>query len=666
MSRDTPARYDRGIGGSRTRSILELLTCIRGGTRIAFAVGLLACFGLEGLWASTPTVPHPLTVHRSTRAVPHRFTVHPNGATVAATQAQRFEVTDAQGKPVAVHWNVSGLGCSGLACGTIDDQGVYRTPSSLPQPRVVILEAVLVSDPNYSVLTQVRLDDAATVTVSPTSAQVSTGKTQQFAAPVVGRQNVASRAVLPPLPNAVAAAPVVGTQNVARSAESLPLPYAVTAAPVVGRQNVARSAVLPPLPNAVAAAPVVGKQNVARSAVLPPLPNAVTAAPAVGKQNVASRAELAPLPYAVAAAPVVGTQNVASKAELPPLPGAVAAAPVAGSQNVASRAELAPLPYAVAAAPVVGREKVTRIAVSLSPSLPNAVAAAPAVGKQNVASKAELPPLPNAVAAAPVVGRENVARSAVLRPLPNGVAAAPVVGRENVARSAALPPLPYAIAAVSPTSAQIPPRKTQSFTAPVVGRQSIASSAVLLPVPDEVAAAPAGTVVSAQHPPVVTYRDGQLTINAQNSTLAEVLKLVAEKTGAVIEVPPGSGLDRIVEHTGPGQADDVLARLLNGSPFDFIIVGSPQRPHELTQVLLSLRQADTSASPPPQVAKTVSSPFLYTPPAPTAQPLPAPIIDVKLPTEALSPDQRGDFMKEMFKELRGKIQQQNPQQNPQQ
>ena len=594
MSRDTPARYDRGIGGSRTRSILELLTCIRGGTRIAFAVGLLACFGLEGLWASTPTVPHPLTVHRSTRAVPHRFTVHPNGATVAATQAQRFEVTDAQGKPVAVHWNVSGLGCSGLACGTIDDQGVYRTPSSLPQPRVVILEAVLVSDPNYSVLTQVRLDDAATVTVSPTSAQVSTGKTQQFAAPVVGRQNVASRAVLPPLPNVVAAAPVVGTQNVARSAESLPLPYAV------------------------------------------------------------------------AAAPVVGTQNVASKAELPPLPGAVAAAPVAGSQNVASRAELAPLPYAVAAAPVVGREKVTRIAVSLSPSLPNAVAAAPAVGKQNVASKAELPPLPNAVAAAPVVGRENVARSAVLRPLPNGVAAAPVVGRENVARSAALPPLPYAIAAVSPTSAQIPPRKTQSFTAPVVGRQSIASSAVLLPVPDEVAAAPAGTVVSAQHPPVVTYRDGQLTINAQNSTLAEVLKLVAEKTGAVIEVPPGSGLDRIVEHTGPGQADDVLARLLNGSPFDFIIVGSPQRPHELTQVLLSLRQADTSASPPPQVAKTVSSPFLYTPPAPTAQPLPAPIIDVKLPTEALSPDQRGDFMKEMFKELRGKIQQQNPQQNPQQ
>jgi hypothetical protein len=268
------------------------------------------------------------------------------------------------------------------------------------------------------------------------------------------------------------------------------------------------------------------------------------------------------------------------------------------------------------------------------------------VARQTVASSAELPPLPHAVAAALVVGRQNVA-------LPSGVAAAPVVGRQNVARSVELPPLPYAVAALSPTSAQIPTRKTQQLTAPVVGRQNIASSAGLLPVRDEVAAAPAGTVVSAQRPPVVTYRDGQLTINAQNSTLAEVLKLVAEKTGAVIEVPPGSGLDRIVEHTGPGQADDVLARLLNGSPFDFIIVGSPQRPHELTQVLLSLRQADTPASLPPQLAKTVASPFLYTPPepAPFAPAVATDLDNFQPPKEPLSPEVIGQMMKQLRQHL---------------
>jgi hypothetical protein len=125
--------------------------------------------------------------------------------------------------------------------------------------------------------------------------------------------------------------------------------------------------------------------------------------------------------------------------------------------------------------------------------------------------------------------------------------------------------------------------------------QDVAGSAELPPLPDTVATAPVGTVVSAQDSPVVTYKDGQLTIDAENSTLAAVLGLVAEKTGAVIDVPAGSGLDRIVEHTGPGRADDVLARLLNGSPFDFIIVGSSERPHDPAQVLLFPHRVATPA-----------------------------------------------------------------------
>jgi hypothetical protein len=125
--------------------------------------------------------------------------------------------------------------------------------------------------------------------------------------------------------------------------------------------------------------------------------------------------------------------------------------------------------------------------------------------------------------------------------------------------------------------------------------QNASGTAELPPLPDAVAAPPAGTVVSTQHSPVVTYRDGQLTIDAENSTLAEVLKLLAEKTGAVIDVPPGSGLERIVEHTGPGRAEDVLAWLLNGSPFDFVIVGSSQPPHDPTQILLFLRGPGTPA-----------------------------------------------------------------------
>jgi hypothetical protein len=136
--------------------------------------------------------------------------------------------------------------------------------------------------------------------------------------------------------------------------------------------------------------------------------------------------------------------------------------------------------------------------------------------------------------------------------------------------------------------------------------QDVAGNAEL-PPPDTTATAPVGTVVSTQDSPVVTYRDGQLTIDAVNSTLAAVLGLVAEKTGAVIDVPVGSGLDRIVEHTGPGRADDVLARLLNGSPFDFIIVGSSQHPHDLTQVLLFPHRVDKPTEKQDAVALAFSS-----------------------------------------------------------
>jgi hypothetical protein len=92
----------------------------------------------------------------------------------------------------------------------------------------------------------------------------------------------------------------------------------------------------------------------------------------------------------------------------------------------------------------------------------------------------------------------------------------------------------------------------------------------------------------------VTYQNGRLTIDATNETLANVLRLVAQRTGATIIIPPGTGLERIVEHAGPGPASDVLGQLLKGSHFNFVMLGSPQRPNDLQQVLLTPR-VDTDA-----------------------------------------------------------------------
>jgi hypothetical protein len=112
----------------------------------------------------------------------------------------------------------------------------------------------------------------------------------------------------------------------------------------------------------------------------------------------------------------------------------------------------------------------------------------------------------------------------------------------------------------------------------------------------------------AEQRPIVTYNGGLLAIDAEDATLATVLHLIAEKTGAAINLPPGTGNERIVEHAGPGEPRDVLKDFLNGSPFGFIIVNSPDRPHELQQVLLFVK--DRSGDPQSVSAIQTDSPIL--------------------------------------------------------
>lgn len=89
-------------------------------------------------------------------------------------------------------------------------------------------------------------------------------------------------------------------------------------------------------------------------------------------------------------------------------------------------------------------------------------------------------------------------------------------------------------------------------------------------------------------PPQVTFHDNQLTIVAQNSTLADILRAVRKQTGAEIDVP--SAPDRVVTNLGPGPAREVLADLLNGSRFNYVLLGAPGNEAMLTRVVLVQKQ----------------------------------------------------------------------------
>jgi hypothetical protein len=85
--------------------------------------------------------------------------------------------------------------------------------------------------------------------------------------------------------------------------------------------------------------------------------------------------------------------------------------------------------------------------------------------------------------------------------------------------------------------------------------------------------------------PQVDYTNSQLTIVARNSTLGDILREVHARTGASVEMPSNS-TERVVGLFGPGQPRDVLASLLNGSHFDYVLLGSPARPNVLERVIL--------------------------------------------------------------------------------
>lgn len=91
-------------------------------------------------------------------------------------------------------------------------------------------------------------------------------------------------------------------------------------------------------------------------------------------------------------------------------------------------------------------------------------------------------------------------------------------------------------------------------------------------------------------PPQVTYQNGQLSINAHNATLSQTLRAVQQQTGAAMEIPASAANERVVMQLGPGAPHDVLNTLLNGTKFDYIILGVTGDPGAVQRVILTPRQ----------------------------------------------------------------------------
>lgn len=148
----------------------------------------------------------------------------------------------------------------------------------------------------------------------------------------------------------------------------------------------------------------------------------------------------------------------------------------------------------------------------------------------------------------------------------------------------------------------------------------------------------------AKTPLQVSYADGLLGIHANKATLSEVLYAIQQRTGADISIPAGAEQESVVADIPPEPAAEALARLLNGSRFNFLILNSADDPRKLDRVILTARTEGPFIAPPPpqqepEADTTVVDEQLVPPPV---QPAQAPVPQNAPPAPGQAPGDNPD------------------------
>lgn len=97
-------------------------------------------------------------------------------------------------------------------------------------------------------------------------------------------------------------------------------------------------------------------------------------------------------------------------------------------------------------------------------------------------------------------------------------------------------------------------------------------------------------------PPIAELTGGKLIIRANGQDLLTVLDAVRKVTGITIEMPASQAPDPVFMNVGPLPSQDVLVALLEGTKYNYVIVGSEKDPRLVTRLVLS-QQSGTSAAP---------------------------------------------------------------------
>lgn len=136
------------------------------------------------------------------------------------------------------------------------------------------------------------------------------------------------------------------------------------------------------------------------------------------------------------------------------------------------------------------------------------------------------------------------------------------------AQSVMRPVLP--VIAATPNTTPVPPQATAITAVPQVQ------------VPQTAHAVTTGTAL-------VDYASGQLSVVSDDAPLGYVLKEIAAKTGAVVDVAPELQNERVVARLGPASVREILTRLLDSPQIDYIVLGTGDEPGSLQRIVVRTR-----------------------------------------------------------------------------
>ena len=160
--------------------------------------------------------------------------VTPATASVQTGATQSFTATVTNTTNTAVTWQINGITGGNTTVGTISAAGLYTAPATVPSPATVTVGAVSMADPTRSGSAQVTITTPAPppapvgVSVTPSTASVQTGATQDFTATVTNTANMAVAWQVNSVTGGNATVGVISASGVYSAPSMVPSPATVT------------------------------------------------------------------------------------------------------------------------------------------------------------------------------------------------------------------------------------------------------------------------------------------------------------------------------------------------------------------------------------------------------------------------------------------------------